>query len=88
MASIREFKKHINNVLGGVIDSVYIWEEKHPKEDHKQSEKIIDDAIANFDELITKLNDKSVDNRGKHLQEIRASLDKKETELMERINNL
>jgi len=60
MANIRNLKKDINYVFGDIIEAVYIWELSNPKADAKKSEAIIDEAIAGFDELIAKVNDKKI----------------------------
>ncbi len=88
MANIRDLKKDINFVLGDIIEAVYIWEALNPKKDTKESDAIIDDAIKTFDTLIAKVNDRSVDNRRKNLQEVREDLEKEATALVDRINKL
>jgi hypothetical protein len=88
MANIRDLKKDINFVLGDIIDAVYVWEALNPKEDRKESEAIIDDAIATFDTLITKVNDRKVENRGKNLVAVRVDLEKEGQALIDRINKL
>ena len=88
MASIRDLKKDINYVFGDIIEAVYIWELSNPKADIKKSEAIIDEAIANFDELIAKVNDKTVENRSSHLKSINEELEKKGRALIEKINKL
>lgn len=88
MANIRDLKKDINFVLGDIIDAVYVWEAINTKEPTKDSEGIIDDAITTFDTLIAKVNDKSTDNRSKHLSGVRAELEEKATALVARINKL
>lgn len=88
MASIRDLKKDINYVFGDIIEAVYIWELSNPKKDTKKSEAIIDEAIAGFDELIAKVNDKSVENRSAHLKSISKELESKGRDLIEKINKL
>lgn len=88
MANIRDLKKDINFVLGDIIDAVYVWEALNPKEDRKESEAVIDDAIATFDALITKVNDRKAENRGKNLVAVRADLEKEAQSLVARINKL
>jgi len=88
MANIRNLKKDINYVFGDIIEAVYIWELSNPKADAKKSEAIIDEAIAGFDELIAKVNDKSVDNRAAHLKSISGELETKGRALIDKINKL
>ncbi len=88
MANIKDLKKDINFVLGYIIDALYVWEAINAKEPSKDSEAIIDDAIVTFDSLITKVNDRKVENRSKHLRQVRVELEEKATSLVERINKL
>ena len=52
MSSKRDLKKDINYVLGDIIEAVYIWEMTNPDKGTEASEKIIDQAIEVFDDLI------------------------------------
>lgn len=88
MGSIKNLKKDINNVLGDIIDAVYIWEISTQNYNHKKGNAIIDEAIATFDELIAKVNDKSVENRQKHLKEVNKELEEKSLVLVEKVNKL
>ncbi len=88
MASIKNLKKDINYVIGDIIEAVYIWEAVNQKFDTKEASKIIDDAIAAFDELIAAVNKKDVEDRKKHLKEVQASLEKKAKGLIDEINKL
>ncbi|WP_339716266.1 hypothetical protein [uncultured Kriegella sp.] len=88
MANIRELKKDINNVLGDIIEAVYIVETANGKQDSKEGAKIIDKAIETFDDLIVKVNQRDVENRKKHLNEVRATLQKEATALVEDLNKL
>ncbi|QCW99248.1 hypothetical protein FGM00_03655 [Aggregatimonas sangjinii] len=88
MASIKELKKDVNNVLGDIIEAVYIVEAANGKGETKEGAKIIDDAIAVFDDLIVKINDRKVENRKKHLKSVRTELESKAKGLVEEINKL
>jgi len=88
MANIKDLKKDINYVFGDIIEAVYIWELSNPKADSKKSEAIIDDAISGFDEMIAKVNDKSVEDRRAHLKGINKELESKGRELIDKINKL
>ncbi len=88
MASIKELKKNVNNVLGDLIEAVYIVDAANGKHDSKEGNKIIDSAIATFDDLIEKINDRKVENRKKHLTAVRAELETKAQGLVEEINKL
>lgn len=88
MASIRNLKRDINNVLGDVIEAVYIVESAKGTEPTEEGTAIIDKAIDTFDDLIAKVNDKSVEDRTAHLKAVRNTLESEATELVERINKL
>tara|TARA_R110002012_G_scaffold264452_2_gene447793 strand:+ start:499 stop:768 length:270 start_codon:yes stop_codon:yes gene_type:complete len=88
MANKRELKKDINYVLGDIIEAVYVWEYTNTEKSTKESEAIIDDAIATFDELIVKVNDKSVENKKAHFNGIKNELEEKGRALIARINTL
>ena len=88
MASKRDLKKDINYVLGDIIEAVYIWELTNPKKDIKKSEGIIDEAIDVFDELITKVNLKDIENKKSHFNEVKQELENKGRKLIDKINAL
>jgi hypothetical protein len=88
MANKRDLKKDINYVLGDIIEAVYVWELTNPNKDTKKSEKIIDDAIETFDVLITKVNDRNVENKKQHFKAINAELEEKGRKLINKINAL
>jgi len=88
MASIRNLKKDINNVLGGLIEAVYLVEDTNQKGDSKEGSDIIDEAIDTFDELISKVNKRDVEDRKKHLEAVRTELQEKARTLADKINKL
>jgi len=88
MGNVRDLKKDINYVLGDIIEAVYIWEYANTDKDTKKSEAIIDEAIATFDDLIAKVNDRSVENKKAHFKAINKDLENKGRVLIEKINKL
>ncbi|MGJ8551265.1 hypothetical protein [Winogradskyella wichelsiae] len=88
MANKRELKKDINYVLGDIIEAVYVWELANAEKPTKESEAVIDEAIGTFDELITRVNDRSVENKKSHFKAISADLETKGRGLIEKINKL
>ena len=88
MASIRDLKKDINYVLGDIIEGVYVWEAAKQQFDHAEANAIIDEAIAVFDDLIAKVNDKKPSNRKAHLTQVHNTLEEKANALIERLNKL
>ncbi|MGR7812123.1 hypothetical protein [Lacinutrix undariae] len=88
MANKRELKKDINYVIGDIIEAVYVWEYTNTDKDNTKSEEIIDEAIATFDGLIAKVNDRSVENKKAHFKTINEELESKGRALIEKINAL
>ena len=56
MPSIKSLKKEINNEIGDLIEEIYLWELSNPKGDLTKSEKLIEEAIQIFDDLMAKIN--------------------------------
>ncbi len=88
MGNVRDLKKDINYVLGDIIEAVYVWEYANPSKGKKESEAIIDEAIATFDALIVKVNQRKVENKKAHFTSIQAELETKGRAFIEKINNL
>ena len=88
MANIRNLKKDINYVLGDIIEAVYSWEYLNLDKDTKNSERIIDEAIKVFDDLILEVNQKDVKNKKAHFKNINVKLEKNGRALIEKINKL
>ena len=88
MASKRDLKKDINYVIGDIIEAVYIWEITNPDKGTEKSEKIIDDAIDTFDDLIQKVNDRSVENKKAHFKAINQELEVRCRKVIDQINAL
>ena len=88
MANIRNLKKDINYVLGDIIEAVYIWETANPTQDTKNSEAIIDEAIATFDSLIERVNAKNIVDQKTYFKSIASDLETKGQAMIEKINNL
>jgi len=88
MSSIRNLKKDINYVLSDIIEECYVWQLSNSDKKTDKSEKIIDEAIAVFDDLIAKVNTKKVANRKKHFKTISKELEKKAVSLLGKIEKL
>jgi len=88
MANVRDLKKDINYVLGDIIEAVYIWEYANTDKGTQKSEAIIDEAIEIFDDLIAKVNNKSVEDKKAHFKAINKELEEKGRALIEKINKL
>ena len=88
MANRRTLKRDINYIFGDIIEAAYLHQVTHPKEDPAKSEEIVDEAIADFDELIGKMNQKDVENKKQHFRGIEKELEVKARDLVEKINAL
>lgn len=88
MANKRDLKKDINYVLGDIIEAVDIWELTNPEKDTKKSQKIIDEVFDVFDELIAKVNDRSVEDKKAHFKAINQELEDRGRKLIDQINAL
>ena len=56
MASIKQLKKDINNDIGAIIEEIYLCELSNPNADLSKSEKLIEESIQVFDDLVQKIN--------------------------------
>jgi hypothetical protein len=77
MSSIKQLKKDINNDIGDLIEDVYLWELSNPTADLSKSEKLIDEAILAFDDLIQQINSVKGDDvkaQFKKIQETKAKV--------------
>jgi hypothetical protein len=88
MANIRDLKKDLNNTMGDIIEAAYIHQLANPKTDPEKTEKIVDEAIETFDELVVKINDRKVENRAEHLKAINKEIEERAKVLIEKLNKL
>ena len=88
MASIRKFKKEINDVLSGIIEDCYVCQLEGDDKVSQKAEKIIDEAITTFDDLISKLHLKDVSDQKAHLKSIKADFIDKSAGLSAKISKL
>ncbi len=89
MASIREIKKEVNESLALFIDDCYEKRGTESKDISKDTEKLIDDAIALFDELIHAINnpDENV-AASTHFKQVQDRFDKGLTQLYKSLSEL
>ncbi len=88
MANIKNLKKDINYVLGDIIEAVYLWEMATTGKPTTQSNGLIDEAIATFDSLIVRVNEKNVENKKSHFNAIGKDLETAANQLVAKINDL
>ncbi|MGB1972021.1 MAG: hypothetical protein ACPHSE_05945 [Flavobacteriaceae bacterium] len=88
MSSRKQLKKEINDTLGALIEEVYVKELSSPEVDVKKSEKIIDEAITLFDDLIQKMHISEAKLTKSHYTKIRSALKEKASALSLKIEKL
>jgi ATP adenylyltransferase/5',5'''-P-1,P-4-tetraphosphate phosphorylase II len=88
MANVKNLKKDINYVLGDIIEAVYLFEMSTTGKPTDASNALIDEAIATFDSLITKVNAKNVENKKAHFKQINTELEQAANQLVAKINDL
>ena len=62
MASVKNLKKDLNNIIGEIIQNVNLWQLENSDVDLKKSEKLIDECFDAFDAFIKKIHNKVEDN--------------------------
>ena len=70
MSSIKLLKKEINNDIGDLIEEIYLWELSNPNGDLGQSEKLVEEALQAFDNLIVMINAVKGDNKKEQFKKI------------------
>ena len=70
MPSIKLLKKEINNDIGDLIEEIYLWELSNPNGDFGQSEKLVEEAVKAFDNLIVMINAVKGGNKKAQFKEI------------------
>ena len=88
MASVKNLKKDLNNVIGEIIQNINLWELENSDKDLKKSEKLIDKCFDDFDNLINKIHQKEVKNKKIHFKTISLELTKKASKLVKSFNEL
>lgn len=88
MSNVRNLKKDINYVLGDIIEAVYIHEMTTAGKPTPETNALIDEAITAFDSLISKVNQKKVEDKKAHFKQIHADLEAAANQLVAKINAL
>ena len=88
MASVRNLKKEINYVYGDILDIVYLWEIANGGKPSAESDAIVNDIYSSFDDLIKKVNDKSVENKKAHIKATKESFESEAQGFVDRVNAL
>jgi len=88
MASVKNLKKDLNNVIGEIIQNINLWELENSDKDLKKSEKLVDKCFDIFDDLIKKIHQKDVKDKKGHFKTISLELTKKANDLVKSFNEL
>lgn len=83
MASVRTLKKNVNYVLGDIISEV-IWIGNNSE----AGEQIVQEAFVAYDELISRINTKKVENKKSHFSKINADFKNVANQLVDKLNEL
>ena len=88
MASVKNLKKEINYVYGDILNIVYVWEMTNGGRPTEASEKLEDEIYETFDSLMTKANQRDVENKKAHFKQINVELEQTANQLIAKINGL
>ena len=88
MASVKNLKKNLNNVIGEIIQNINLWELDNSDKDLKESEKLVDKCFNVFDDLIKKIHQKDIKDKKNHYKTISLELTKKASDLVKSFNEL
>ena len=86
--SIQDLKKNINYIFSDIIETCYIVDASKGQSTSVETEAIITEAIANFDSLMKKVNDKKPENKKAHFKAVQAELEANVNALIEKVNAL
>jgi hypothetical protein len=88
MASVKNLKKDLNNIIGEIIQNVNLWQLENPDADLKNSEKLIDECFDAFDAFIKKIHDKNIKDKNKHFKALSLELTNVASGLVKKFNSL
>ena len=88
MANVKNLKKDINYVLGDIIEAVYLFEISTSGVPTPETNALIDEAIAAFDVMNTKVNAKNKKKKKAHFKQINVELEQTANQLIAKINEL
>ncbi len=81
-------KKEINYVLGDIVNIGYVWEVTTVGKVTDASVKVVDEIYETFDALMTKANQKDVENKKAHFKQIRKEYEAAANQFVAKINEL
>ena len=75
-------------LAGDIIEAVYLYELTTTGKPTEETNALIDEAIAAFDALIAKVNQKNVESKKAHFKQINLELEQTANQLIAKINEL
>ncbi len=88
MASVKNLKKEINYVLGDLVNIVYIWEMTNGGKPTESTDVIIDEIYDNYDNFVSRIRDRKVENKKAHYKQIRSEYEAAANQIVAKINEL
>ena len=88
MASIKNLKKDLNNIIGEIIQNVNLWQLENPDVDLNKSDKLIDECFDAFDVFIIKIHNKDVKDKNKYFKALSLELANVASDLVKKFNSL
>jgi chitinase len=88
MASVKNLKKDLNNIIGEIIQNVNLWQLENLDVDLKKSEKLIDECFDAFDAFIKKIHNKDVKDKNKYYKALNLELANVASDLVKKFNSL
>ena len=88
MASVKNLKKEINYVLGDLVNIVYIWEMTNGGTPSESSDVLVEEIYENYDNFVSKIRDRKVENKKAHYKQIRAEYETVANQIVAKINEL
>ena len=87
MASIKRFKKEMSYVFGEIVNAVVIYEMTTTGKPTPESDALIEEVYAAYDNLLEKTNEKP-ENLKAHFKAIRKEFEASANELVTKVNAL
>jgi len=85
MASIRQLKRDVNYVLGDLIGLASEIEHKGEKKVIAKKDAIEEEIFGVYDDLISRINQKDVQDKKQHLKEVSKHLEERGRKILDKI---
>lgn len=88
MANVRILKKDVRNIIGDIIDAIYVTEMTTTGKPSDQSSALLMESINAYDEFMARINQKPEGSAKAHFKAIRNDFEKTVYQLVEKVNAL